>query len=399
MSAWPIKELAHVATILRIGINPRDIDGDTKYVGLENIESGGRIINVSTAEAAGIESQKYQFTADHILYGKLRPYLAKIARPNFGGVCSTDILPIEPSPAIDRNYLCHFLSQPSMISKANARATGVNLPRINPAELGKFTLPVPPIAVQRRIAEVLDHVDALREKRRKSIALLDELAQSIFLDMFGAESSDWPVTPVENLAAPRKNSIRTGPFGSQLLHEEFVEDGVAVLGIDNAVANEFRWSRRRFITEAKYRQLERYTVSPGDVLITIMGTCGRCAVVPDDIPKAINTKHLCCITLDRSKCIPEYLHSYFLQHPAAQRYLRQKAKGAIMSGLNMGIIKSLPVTIPPLQLQMRYAEQVRSVRESRATAERHLAHLDTLFSSLQSRAFRGELWQDDLKDL
>ncbi|MBF6398891.1 restriction endonuclease subunit S [Nocardia cyriacigeorgica] len=392
-------KLEQVATILRNGINPREIDGKTKYVGLENIESGGRIIDVSTAEDAGLESQKYQFASDHILYGKLRPYLAKIARPNFNGVCSTDILPIAPKSDIDRDYLYHFLSQPSMISMANSRTTGANLPRIKPAELASFIVPVPPFTEQRRIAEVLDQVDALREKRRKSIALLDDLAQSIFLDMFGTACSDWPVTTVENLAAPRKNSIRTGPFGSQLLHEEFVDDGVAVLGIDNAVANEFRWSRRRYITAAKYKQLERYTVFPGDVLITIMGTCGRCAVVPEDIPTAINTKHLCCITLDRGKCAPEYLHSYFLQHPAAQRYLRQKAKGAIMSGLNMGIIKSLPVTIPPLQLQIRYAEQVRSVRESRATAERHLAHLDTLSSSLQSRAFRGELWQDDLKDL
>ncbi|WP_157101239.1 hypothetical protein [Nocardia shimofusensis] len=119
--------------------------------------------------------------------------------------------------------------------------------------------------------------------------------------------------------------------------------------------------------------------------------------MPDSISVAINTKHLCCITLDHSKCLPEYLHSYFLQHPDAQRYLRQKAKGAIMAGLNMGIIKSLPVAVPPLELQERYVQRVRKIREARQVAERHLAHLDNLFASIQSRAFRGELWQDDVK--
>jgi type I restriction enzyme S subunit len=268
---------------------------------------------------------------------------------------------------------------------------------VNQATVGRDSLlaleiPLPPLAEQRRIAEMLDRAEALRAKRRAALALLDTLTQAIFLDLFGdPQARGWPMATIADIADPSPGSIRTGPFGSQLLHSEFVDEGVAVLGIDNAVANEFRWAERRFISEAKYRELKRYTVHPGDVLITIMGTCGRCAVVPDEVPVAINTKHLCCITLQPEKCLPAFLHAYFLLHPLARRYLDRTAKGAIMAGLNMGIIKAMPIPIPPLPLQHDFARRVAAVEKLKIAHRASLAELDALFAALQHRAFRGEL--------
>ena len=268
----------------------------------------------------------------------------------------------------------------------------VNQATFRTVNLFRLQIPLPPLAEQKRIARILDAADALRAKRREALAELDTLLQSTFLDMFGDPAgSRWTMLTVEAIASCKDGAIRTGPFGSQLLHSEFVDAGIRVLGIDNAVANEFREGEPRFITARKYEQLKRYTVRPRDVLITIMGTCGRCAVVPDDICTAINTKHLCCITLDHGKCLPEFMHAYFLEHPIARRYLERNAKGAIMSGLNMRIIKALPIPAAPRDLQQRFAAIVESVQHQKASHRAHLAELDTLFASLQSRAFRGDL--------
>ena len=209
----------------------------------------------------------------------------------------------------------------------------------------------------------------------EALAQLDTLLQSTFLAMFGDPvRSGWTMVTAEAVDSNQSGAFWTGPFGSQLLHSEFVDEGVRVLGIDYAVANEFQEGEPRFITAHKHEQLRRYTVRPRDVLITIMGTCGRNAVVPDDICTAINTKHLCCITLDRGKCLPEFMHAYFLEHPIARRYLDRNAKGAIMSGLNMRIIKALPIPAAPLDLQHRFAAIVQSVE--RQKDQRQRAHFD-----------------------
>ena len=206
----------------------------------------------------------------------------------------------------DARYLLHFLRQEHIRRAGEGKMTGSAGQRRVPEHfLAGLEISLPPFAEQRRIAEVLDRAEALRAKRRAALAQLDTLAQAIFLDMLGdPESRGWSIATIADIANPGAGSIRTGPFGSQLLHSEFVDEGIAVLGIDNAVANEFRWGGRRFISEAKYRELKRYTVRPGDVLITIMGTCGRCAVVPDDLPVAINSKHLCLLHHARPEEVP-----------------------------------------------------------------------------------------------
>jgi len=265
------------------------------------------------------------------------------------------------------------------------------VPGLNREDAYRLRLRLPPINEQRLIADVLRRADALNAKRHDSLTHLDDLVGSMFLDMFGVPDSDWTECTVASLAADDKGSIRTGPFGSQLLHSEFVDQGITVLGIDNAVSNEFAWGRPRFITEQKFRELSRYRVHPGDVLITIMGTVGRCAVVPNDIPLCINTKHLCCITLDKNRCLPDFLHGYFLRHPTAKNYLRRTAKGAIMAGLNMDIIRKLPIVLPPLDLQSAFVGRLAAVRAARHAHQRAADESKVLFESLRARAFQGEL--------
>jgi len=187
--SWPTAALRDVAKIERSSISPGDIASGSRYVGLEHIESGGGAVSFGHVTNGELASSKFRFGPNHILYGKLRPYLAKIVNPEFAGICSTDILPISPGDRVNLRYLLHFLRRPETVDWASSRATGVNLPRLSPRELSSLEIPLPPLDEQRRIAAILDKADSLRRKRKRALDLLDGLTQSIFQAMFGSTVS------------------------------------------------------------------------------------------------------------------------------------------------------------------------------------------------------------------
>ncbi|MCG8557124.1 MAG: restriction endonuclease subunit S [Proteobacteria bacterium] len=390
-------QLGDVIDVASGQIDPREEPYcDMPHVGGDNIKSGtGELFNLRTARELNLISGKYVFGPDDVLYSKIRPALNKVALPDFEGICSADMYPLRPHPErMHRRFLAYLLRHDQFLSFAAKHSSRTNIPKLNRPALLSFEFRLPPLPEQRRIAEILDKADAIRRKRKEAIALTEDLLRSAFLEMVGpcAKTYDtWPEASFESLAVPEKGSMRTGPFGSDLKHSEFVDEGVAVLGIDNAVQNRFAWGERRFITQKKYERLTRYTVRPHDVIVTIMGTTGRSAVVPADIPLAITTKHLATITLNRDVAEPEFVAQAIHRHPAILAQIHQANRGAIMSGLNLGLIKSLVVRLPPIEIQRAFGAFTKRLRDSLENQEAARSESEDLFGSLVGRAFSGKL--------
>ncbi len=390
---WAVK-LENVAEI-----NPRAPkhiadDDDVAFVPMSAVSEDGSLGEHRTRTYAEVKKGYTYFERGDVLVARITPcfengkaaLVDNLVEPiGFG---STEFHVLRPGPELHGKYLFYMLWNEKFRTVATGGMTGSAGQKRVPAELLRRTeIRLPPLDEQRRIAAILDNADALRQKRKRAIALLDSLTQSIFLEMFGSQDEGWPTATIGEVGS----NIRTGPFGSQLLHSEFVDQGIAVLGIDNVVQNTFGWAKPRFITEKKYSSLKRYKVHPGDVLITIMGTIGRCAVVPDDVVDAINTKHLCCITPDTGRVLSDYLRATFLGHPDVLRQLGAQSKGAIMDGLNMGTIKGLQIPIPPLALQQRFSGAIAAISATLNSATELQRAAEALFSSLQHRAFSGQL--------
>ncbi len=112
---------------------------------------------------------------------------------------------------------------------------------------------------------------------------------------------EWGVEKLETLLAKIPSAMRSGPFGSALLKHELVEQGIPLLGIDNIFVEKFENKFKRFVTQEKFNELSRYSVRSRDVVITIMGTVGRCCVIPEKTETSLSSKHLWTMTFDVKK--------------------------------------------------------------------------------------------------
>lgn len=376
----------------------QDPDGDVRLIQLADV-GDGVFVDKSARFLTSAKARELKCTfleRDDILVARMPDPLGRACVfPGDDRPCVTvvDVCIVRPGRATERRWLLHAINSSQFRRQIERHIKGATRQRISRTNLGSIELDVPPLDEQRRIADILDTADAIRRKRKEVIALTEELLRSAFLEMVGPAANDyahWPVKTIEGLAAPVPNAMRTGPFGSDLRHSEFVDEGIAVLGIDNAVQNRFAWGERRFITKEKYESLRRYTVYPGDVIVTIMGTTGRSAVVPDDIPTAITTKHLATITLDREQAEPEFVSQALFRHPEALRQIAGANRGAIMSGLNLGLIKALRIPLPPIERQRKFGaltHRARAITTRMSTSDAS----DHLFNSLVASAFAGGL--------
>lgn len=309
---------------------------------------------------------------------------------SFGAFCKL----VRPKPSIHPKFVGVFFKTPYFKRHIRNLINGALINNLKNEHIDSLLIPTLSKNDQLQIADILSLAENLIAQRKESIRLLDEFLKSTFLEMFfsNPEAVNWEELKFEELADKKKGSMRTGPFGSSLLHGEFTEAGdVKVLGIDNVVKNRFEWKRSRCITNEKYQELKRYRVYPNDVLISIMATLGRTAVVPKDIPLCINSKHLAAITLDKKKANPYFIAYAFHSHPFIVKQLINNVKGAIMDGLNLTIIRKIRVKIPPIELQNKFGETFEKTEALKAQYQQSLRELENLYGSLSQRAFKGEL--------
>jgi type I restriction enzyme S subunit len=161
------------------------------YIGMESIESNTAKLISSNELNTDVKSSTFKFTEEHLLYGRLRPYLNKVFLPNFTGHCSTEIFPIKPKKIITREFLKYWFIRIKTVNEINATCTGSRMPRANMNSVMNFEIILPPISVQKLLVKKIDSLNFETNRIKKSCqAKIDELKyfkQSILKQAFNGE--------------------------------------------------------------------------------------------------------------------------------------------------------------------------------------------------------------------
>ena len=313
-------------------------------------------------------------------------------RETFAVLSSLAILRPDAS-RLDASYFGWVLKTDSCLDQASQSKTGSAIRRIILKDLKRVRFPLPPLAEQKRIAGILDAADAVRAKRREALAQLDTLLQSTFLDMFGDSVTNpmgWEERHLPDLVSKRKHALKRGPFGGALKKEIFVPEGFKVYEQKNVIYDDFDIGSY-FIKKSDYERLVPFKVSSNNLLISCSGTIGSIAAVPVHAAPGVINQALLKIDLDESIMLNSFFLGLWRSQSFEQQVLGMTHGTGMKNMKSMNELKGINFFVPPIDIQHRFAAIDQSVEKQRACQRAHLAELDTLFASLQSRVFRGDL--------
>lgn len=380
---WPIVRLKNVAKVIG-GATPKSSvsanwDGNINWV--TPAEFGDEMyINESVRKITktGLESCAASLVPPGTIIISNRAPIGSL------GIASVEMATNQGCKAVlpfglDNYYLYFVLSLQK--ENFNVIGNGTTFRELSAYSLRSYKIPLPPIEEQKAISSFLlteyNKISRLIQSKQRFIELLKEQRQSIIthavtkgiddgvkmkhsgIDWLGDIPSHWEQYRLRKILREGKEGIKIGPFGSSLKLEDLINNGIRVYGQENVINDDFSIGKR-FLSKAKFEELSVYEVFPNDILITMMGTTGKCKVVPAEIEKGIMDSHLIRIRIKENLFVPELLaliinESYFIKFQ-----LEISSKGSIMSGLNSLIVKNLMILIPPVYEQQRIVEHIKA---------------------------------------
>jgi type I restriction enzyme, S subunit len=374
---------------------PRGLPGSetVAFVPMASVSETGSMRVLEHKLVSELNGGYSNFRSGDILLAKITPCFEnnKLALADIDtdhGFGSTEFHVIRAHTSVlDSRYLINFLRQDSVREAGTRRMTGsAGQKRVPRLFLANLMVPLPPINEQRRIAAILDLADDLRRKRRLALERLTELPQAIFRDMFGdpIENPNGHPTVALEMLIDDTRGISYGIVQRGLDQSR----GVSVLRISDLEDGRINTAALKKTTAAIAAKHKRTKLHGGEIVISIRGTIGRCALVPIALAGSNVSRELAVLPLISSTRSSEFLLNLLRAEPV-QRRLTRDVKGVAQSGINLADLRKLPIIQPPPELVSTFVALLTKQRGLAEKSKAHLERCELLFASLQHCAFEG----------
>ncbi len=326
----------------------------SRYIGLEHIVPGSLLIG-----SFGDTSDGTTFTKTckpgQVLFGKRRAYQRKVAVASFEALVSGDIYVLEPkNPTLLPELLPFICMSERFFGHAVGTSAGSLSPRTNWSSLSNYEFDLPPLDQQNRIAQILWKACGLIDRINSVESHVKLLRHASLAEEF--ESNTAPSDLSESLIY-----ASDGPFGSKLKTEHYAGAGARVIRLQNLGDGVFDDDDKAFISEIYYRELQRYKVLAGDVIVAGLGDdrhpVGRAVVVPPSVGRAINKSDCMCLRPNQSILYSAYLAAFFNSPPGRQQ-VASLSQGSTRLRINLSNLKTVKLTLPALGQQLRFVKRL-----------------------------------------
>jgi len=380
--SWEEIELNSIAQIIA-GQSPKSSFYNEDGKGLPFFQ-GNADFGVLTPKVRTYTSQVTKISTPNDLLISVRAPVGALNINNIKCCIGRGLAAIRASDGLNVKYLYYFLSQYK--NKLKEIANGAVFEAVTTEQLKRIKIPLPPLPIQEKIANILDRADQLRRKDQELHAKYAGLAQAIFVNMFGDPIRNEKRWEVKNL----EEYILFLTSGSRGWAKYYREVGDVFLRIQNIGYNELKIDNLTYVNAPTNAEAKRTQVRAKDLILTITADLGRSAVIPEELDKAYINQHLAILRLNQNFIDPYYLSAYFSSSKGKQIFDKLN-KGGVKAGLNFNDIKNIPISVPPLSLQQQYTKKINLINKLKEKAKANVKASESLFQSTLQRAFKGEL--------
>lgn len=272
------------------------------------------------------------------------------------------------------SYLYYYLKYSR--TKLESLGTGSTFKAIGKDALSKFPIPVPPIEEQRAICSLLDKLSLVIEKKKEQLKELDNLAQSIFYDMFGD-----PVTNERGWGVMGLNEVCDVRDGTHDSPKYIVGGEYILITSKNIVDGRIDYTNINYISKEDYDAInKRSEVDDGDIIMAMIGTIGKPIIVKKENYKFC-IKNVALIKFCADSKVSNVYIQALLNSSSFSQYIVSKNQGGTQKFVALGTIRKLPIPIPPLPLQKSFAEKIETIEHQKELINQSIKDVQTLFDA------------------